>query len=47
MTARSVWHPADVHHAVHGLVGDLQRELVIGDVQRRERIRVEIAWGVG
>ena len=35
-----------MHDAVHCLVGDLQRELAVGDVHRREKMRVEIAWEV-
>src|SRR5262245_16687673 len=41
-TADTVWHPTDVHDAVHGLVRDLQRELVVGHIQRGEQMRVEI-----
>ena len=37
MPAGSVRDPADVQHAVHRLVGDLQRPLVAGQVQRDER----------
>src|SRR5438477_592646 len=47
VAAHSVRHPADVHDAVHGLVGYLERELVAGDIQRREQMAVEIAWRVG
>jgi hypothetical protein len=35
-------HPAQVHHAVNGLVRDLRGELVVGQVERLERQRPEV-----
>jgi hypothetical protein len=47
VAARIVGHPAEVQDSVHGLVGDLRRPPVVGQVERREWQRGEVgAWGI-